>query len=150
GRGHAEGQAGAEEVAAVHGGRLPSVFAAQRQRAGPGRTGAGQRHRAHRWTGNVTHSRYTLSLHPPTLVAMGRSRSGADIRERFGDAVRAGREELGLTQEELAGEVGIHRIYLSDVERGSRNICLINIERMAEALDLSLADLFRQVESPGS
>jgi transcriptional regulator with XRE-family HTH domain len=80
---------------------------------------------------------------------MGKRRARPDIRERFGDAVRARREELGLTQEELAAEVGIHRTYLSDVERGSRNLCLINIERLADALDLSLADLFRRVMETG-
>ena len=81
---------------------------------------------------------------------MGRRRARPDIRERFGDAVRARREELGLTQEELAAEVGIHRTYLSDVERGSRNLCLVNIERFAEALDLSLPDLFHRVVGGGT
>ena len=81
---------------------------------------------------------------------MGRRRARPDIRERFGDAVRSRREELGLTQEELAAEVGIHRTYLSDVERGSRNLCLLNIERFADALDLSLPDLFRRVVSSGA
>src|SRR5260370_42224431 len=96
------------------------------------------------WPAIVTHSRYTDRLHASTLDAMGR-RARPDIRERFGDAVRARREELDLTQEELAAEVGIHRTYLSDVERGGRNICLINVERMADALDLTLPELFQRV-----
>ena len=70
----------------------------------------------------------------------------ADIRERFGFAVKTRREELNLTQEDLADKAGIHRTYLSDVERGSRNLSLINIERLAAALSMSLADLFRLVE----
>jgi DNA-binding XRE family transcriptional regulator len=70
----------------------------------------------------------------------------SSIRERFGFAVKVRREELGLTQEDLAAKAGIHRTYLSDVERGSRNLSLINIERLALALDLSLSDLFRRVE----
>jgi predicted transcriptional regulator len=57
-----------------------------------------------------------------------------DIRERFGDAVRLRREELALTQEDLAGQASIHRTYLSDIERGSRNVSLINIEKLASAL----------------
>jgi transcriptional regulator with XRE-family HTH domain len=69
-----------------------------------------------------------------------------DIRERFGFAVKTRREELNLTQEDLADKAGIHRTYLSDVERGSRNLSLINIERLAAALSMSLADLFRLVE----
>jgi transcriptional regulator with XRE-family HTH domain len=69
-----------------------------------------------------------------------------DIRERFGFAVKTRREELNLTQEDLADKAGIHRTYLSDVERGSRNLSFINIERLAAALSMSLADLFRLVE----
>ena len=63
---------------------------------------------------------------------MGR-RKNVDIRERFGFAVKARREEIGLTQEDLAEKAGIHRTYLSDVERGGRNLSLVNIERLAAA-----------------
>ena len=69
-----------------------------------------------------------------------------DIRERFGFAVKTRREELQLTQEDLAEKAGIHRTYLSDVERGSRNLSLINIGRLAAALSMSLAELFHLVE----
>jgi transcriptional regulator with XRE-family HTH domain len=79
---------------------------------------------------------------------MGRKRAKPDIRERFGFALKTRREELGLTQEDLAEKAGIHRTYLSDVERGSRNICLMNIERVAAAVSLPLSELFRLVERP--
>jgi len=69
-----------------------------------------------------------------------------EIRERFGFAVKARREALGLTQEDLAEKARIHRTYLSDVERGTRNLSLVNIERLALALALSLSDLFRHVD----
>ena len=72
----------------------------------------------------------------------------SDIRERFGFAVKTRREELDLTQEDLAGRAGIHRTYLSDIERGSRNLRLINIERVGDALSLSLSELLAQVERP--
>jgi transcriptional regulator with XRE-family HTH domain len=75
---------------------------------------------------------------------MVRSRK-SDIRYRFGFAVRTRREELKLTQEELAERVGIHRTYLSDIERGTRNPSLINIDRIAASLTLSLPDLFSLV-----
>jgi transcriptional regulator with XRE-family HTH domain len=78
---------------------------------------------------------------------MGKKRGAADIRERFGLAVKARREELGLTQEGLAHAAGIHRTYLSDVERGGRNLSLVNIERLAEALSLPLSELFERVEA---
>jgi transcriptional regulator with XRE-family HTH domain len=75
-----------------------------------------------------------------------RKKGKSDIRERFGFAVKSRREELNLTQEDLAHKAGIHRTYLSDIERGSRNVALINIDRLAEALSLSLSELFRTVE----
>lgn len=77
---------------------------------------------------------------------MGRRRTQIDIRERFGFAVKTRREELGMTQEVLADKAGIHRTYLSDVERGSRNLSLINIEALSKALDLKLSALFCLVE----
>lgn len=70
-----------------------------------------------------------------------------DIRERFGYAVKLRREELGLTQEDLADKAHIHRTYLSDIERGTRNLSLVNIERLAAALRLPISDLFRLMES---
>ena len=79
---------------------------------------------------------------------MAKKRRPPDIRERFGFAVKARREELELTQEELAEKAKIHRTYLSDVERGSRNLSLVNIEKLAAALSLSISDLFQQVERP--
>jgi transcriptional regulator with XRE-family HTH domain len=78
-----------------------------------------------------------------------RKQSKPDIRERFGFAVKLRREELGLTQEELAERAGLHRTYLSDIERGTRNLSLINIERVAAALALRLSELFRLVEADG-
>jgi transcriptional regulator with XRE-family HTH domain len=77
---------------------------------------------------------------------MGKKKLTLDIRERFGDAVRARREELGLTQEDLAEKSRIHRTYLSDIERGSRNVSLINIERVAAGLSLKISEVFQLVE----
>lgn len=75
-----------------------------------------------------------------------KKRGKPDVRERFGYAVKQRREELGLTQEDLADKAGIHRTHLSDIERGSRNVSLVNIERLALALDVRLSELFRTVE----
>lgn len=77
---------------------------------------------------------------------MATRRKNPDVRERFGFAVKTRREELGMTQEDLAHKAGIHRTYLSDVERGTRNLSLVNIERLAEALAISMAELFQIVE----
>ena len=78
---------------------------------------------------------------------MGKRRAKPDVRERFGYAVKVRREELGLTQEDLADRAGIHRTYLSDVERGTRNLSLVNIERLAAALEVKLSELFAVVEA---
>jgi transcriptional regulator with XRE-family HTH domain len=77
---------------------------------------------------------------------MKKRRSTLGICERFGYAVKIRREALALTQEDLAEKASIHRTYLSDIERGSRNVGLINIDRIASALSLPVSELFRQVE----
>jgi len=77
---------------------------------------------------------------------MGKRREKPDVLERFGTAVKFRREELGLTQEDLAEKAGIHRTYLSDIERGTRNLSLINIEKLAVALSTTMSDLFAAVE----
>ena len=77
---------------------------------------------------------------------MGKKKAPPDIREKFGFAVKARREELDLTQEDLAERAKIHRTYLSDIERGSRNLSLINIEKLAAALSLPISELFQRVE----
>ena len=77
---------------------------------------------------------------------MKKRRAQPDVRERFGTAVKFRREELGLTQEDLAEKAGIHRTYLSDVERGTRNVSLLNIERVAESLSMTMSELFVAVE----
>ncbi len=74
-------------------------------------------------------------------------RAKGDIRERFGFAVKDRREAMGLTQEEFAERAGIHRTYLSDIERGTRNVSLLNIERVASALSLRISELFQAVEA---
>jgi DNA-binding XRE family transcriptional regulator len=80
-----------------------------------------------------------------SLAAMGK-RNNADIRDRFGLAVKRRREELGLTQEDLADRAAIHRTYLSDIERGTRNVSLINVASLAAALRWPISKLFQLVE----
>ncbi len=60
----------------------------------------------------------------------------------FGGSVRGWRNHLGISQEELAERANLHRTYVSDVERGTRNVSLENIERLAQALDVSVSTLF--------
>lgn len=60
----------------------------------------------------------------------------------FGQAVRKRRMELDLSQEGLAERADLHRTYVADIERGVRNISLRNIHKLAQALEMSIADLF--------
>jgi transcriptional regulator with XRE-family HTH domain len=60
----------------------------------------------------------------------------------FGRRVRELRMGLGLSQEELAERAGLHRNYIGGVERGERNIGLLNVDRLAAALNSRLSDLF--------
>jgi len=68
-----------------------------------------------------------------------------DIRIRFGRAIRRVREEQGINQEEAAERCGLHRTYYSGIERGVRNVSLLNVERVSKGLKVSLPDLFRML-----
>jgi transcriptional regulator with XRE-family HTH domain len=69
-----------------------------------------------------------------------------DVLSAFGDAVRRLRVERRLSQERLAELANVNRTYLGDVERGERNVSLINVDRIASALELDLAELMTAVE----
>ena len=66
-----------------------------------------------------------------------------DPRILFGRRLVALRKEIGWSQETLALESGIARSYLGGVERGQRNIALVNICRLAEALEVEPTELLR-------
>lgn len=68
-----------------------------------------------------------------------------NIRIRFGRAIRRIRETQGISQEEAAERCELHRTYYSGIERGVRNVSLINIEKIAKGLKQHLPDLFRHV-----
>lgn len=59
----------------------------------------------------------------------------------FGDAVRATRTAAGVSQEELAHRSGIDRSYIGAIERGEQNAGLLHLTRIADALQVPLADL---------
>ena len=68
-----------------------------------------------------------------------------DIRIRFGRAIRRIREEQEITQEEAADRCGLHRTYYSGIERGARNVSLVNIEKIGKGLRTSLPRLLERV-----
>lgn len=67
--------------------------------------------------------------------------SRAEILKRFGETLREHRQRAGLSQEKLAAKAGIDRTYVGGAERGERNVALVNIVRLAEALNIGAAEL---------
>lgn len=63
------------------------------------------------------------------------------------EAVHQRRGQLGISQEELAQRAGLHRTYISDIERGARNPTLKTLSRLAVALEISASKLIRMAES---
>ena len=66
----------------------------------------------------------------------------SEIKKIFGTSVRKMRKLFGISQETLAERSDLHRTYISDIERGQRNLSLENITRLAEALEVSVGSLF--------
>ncbi|MCM3443561.1 MULTISPECIES: helix-turn-helix domain-containing protein [Metabacillus] len=64
-----------------------------------------------------------------------------DVKIKFGQKVRYHRRKKGFSQEELGDLTDLHQTYISDVERGLRNISLENIYEIAHALDVRMCDL---------
>lgn len=75
------------------------------------------------------------TVHPASQIALGK-------------AVKARREELGLTQEELASEAGLHQRWISNVERGWRNPSLRSLQRLARGLGIKPSELLARSEQP--
>jgi len=73
-----------------------------------------------------------------------------DILLKYGKAIRQLRQKKGISQEELADLCGLHRTYISDVELGKRNVSLENIEKLAQALDANVSDVFVEIERTDS
>jgi len=68
--------------------------------------------------------------------------SDSDILKKFGDKVRDFRKQNNLSQEDLAEKAGLHRTYIGMIERAEKNITLINIEKIANALSINITELF--------
>lgn len=65
-----------------------------------------------------------------------------DIKQAVGKRIRELRNKLGVSQEEFADMVGLDRTYITSVECGKRNISIVNIEKIAIALNVSLSEFF--------
>lgn len=66
--------------------------------------------------------------------------------KEIGGTVRRLRAARGFSQESFAQEARLNRAYMGGVERGQRNVGVVNLHRIADALNMSLSELFAEVE----
>lgn len=69
-----------------------------------------------------------------------------EIQKRFGKRIQELRHDLGLSQERFALLIEMDRTYYASVEAGRRNISICNIEKIANGLNVSLSELFKDIE----
>lgn len=67
-----------------------------------------------------------------------------ELALRLGAAIRTRREALHHSQDSFADAMGMHRAYYGSIERGNRNLTLVTLKRVAEALGAKPSDLFRE------
>ena len=67
------------------------------------------------------------------------------ITEKIGNRIRELRVQTGLSQEKFAQKIGMDRTYFASVELGKRNISIVNIEKIANGLEISLSELFNGI-----
>lgn len=67
------------------------------------------------------------------------------IRKKSGQRIKEKRLQLGLSQEKFALSINMDRTYFASVEKGKRNISILNIEKIAKGLNISLSELFQEL-----
>ena len=70
-----------------------------------------------------------------------------EILNIFGENVRKHRRLLNISQEELAHKADLHRTYIGMIERAEKNITLVNIEKIANALEVQIKDLLKHSDN---
>ncbi len=69
-----------------------------------------------------------------------------NVLENFGSRVREERNNKGLSQEQLAEKANLHRTYIGMIERAEKNITLLNIAKIANALEIKIAKLLNDID----
>lgn len=67
------------------------------------------------------------------------------ITADLGKRIRELRQQTGLSQEKFALKLGMDRTYFASVEAGKRNIAIVNIKKIADGLEVSLSELFKEL-----
>jgi transcriptional regulator with XRE-family HTH domain len=81
-----------------------------------------------------------------TIVSGLDGKMDEDIVVSFGQRVRQVRLKRGMSQEELAYRAGLHRTYIGMIERAEKNITLRNIQKIADALGVTISELFANAD----
>lgn len=63
----------------------------------------------------------------------------------LGNRIRTLRQEIGLSQEKFALNIGMDRTYFASVEAGKRNVAIVNIKKIADGLGVTLSELFENL-----
>ena len=96
-----------------------------------------------------SNSYYTF-YRPYTLVAllikMVKNQSQIKVLKKLGMTIQKERKELGYSQEAFAHQCGLHRIYMGVIERGERNISMLNILKISKALNLKISEFFNKAD----
>ena len=75
--------------------------------------------------------------------------SDQDFLQRLGDRLRELRQARNLTQAQLAKQCGLHRTFIGSIERGERNVSILNLRLIAGVLRIPLKDLFNESRQQG-
>lgn len=67
------------------------------------------------------------------------------VQKKVGNRIRELRQQTGLSQEKFALKISMDRTYFASVENGKRNISIVNLEKIANGLGISLSELFRGI-----
>ncbi len=68
-----------------------------------------------------------------------------DVKSKVGTSIKKLREQKGISQKDLSFSADLDRSYIASVESGHRNISIVNLEKIANALDVTLSELFKGV-----
>lgn len=88
---------------------------------------------------SMWHFVHTISIFAQEIIDIMADRS---VLIQFGERIRELRKQKGISQEELSHKAGLHRTYIGMIERAEKNITLLNIEKISNALNIRIIDLF--------
>lgn len=69
-----------------------------------------------------------------------------EIKEQVGNRIKEVREMVNMSQKDLAYTADLDRSYIASVENGQRNISIVNLHKIAKALEVTLSELFKGVK----